>query len=101
MSDAFAALGEAFGDRLRTDIPLAPFTTFRVGGPAERLLETRSGAEIVAALRLAAEAGLKVTLLGGGSNVLISDRGIRGLVIRPRGGEICREDERHVRADAA
>jgi UDP-N-acetylmuramate dehydrogenase len=42
-----------------------------------------------------------VTLLGGGSNVLIADAGVRGLVIRPRGGEIRRIDEHHVRADAA
>jgi UDP-N-acetylmuramate dehydrogenase len=42
-----------------------------------------------------------VTLLGGGSNVLVADSGVRGLVIRPRGGEIHQIDDRHVRADAA
>jgi UDP-N-acetylmuramate dehydrogenase len=42
-----------------------------------------------------------VTLLGGGSNVLIGDRGIRGLVIRARGGEVREVDEGHIRADAA
>jgi len=97
-----AAAQAAFGpDRLRASVPLAPLTTFRVGGPAEWLIETRSSDEIVRALQLAGAAGLPVTLLGGGSNVLVSDRGIRGLVIRPRGGEVRAEDDGHVRADAA
>jgi len=97
-----AAAQAAFGpDRLRANVPLAPLTTFRVGGPAEWLIETRSSDEIVRALQLAGAAGLPVTLLGGGSNVLVSDRGIRGLVIRPRGGEVRAEDDGHVRADAA
>ena len=42
-----------------------------------------------------------MTVLGGGSNVLVSDAGVRGLVIRPRGGEVRDIDEHHVRADAA
>src|SRR5207342_1382638 len=42
-----------------------------------------------------------VTLLGGGSNVLVADAGVRGLVIRARGGEVASVDDRHVRADAA
>src|SRR5205823_7406279 len=46
-------------------------------------------------------AGVSVTILGGGSNVLIADAGIRGLVIRPRGGTISSIDDRSVRADAA
>ena len=88
-------------DRIGREVPLAPMTTFRVGGPAEVLLETRSSEEIVAALAIAYGAGARVTILGGGSNVLVSDRGVRGLVIRPRGGEIQRLDEGRVRADAA
>jgi UDP-N-acetylmuramate dehydrogenase len=97
-----AALDRAFGaDRVGRDVPLAPLTTFKVGGPADLLLETRSGDEIVTAMKLAREAGVKVTLLGGGSNVLIADAGIRGLVIRPRGGEVTAVGDRLVRADAA
>jgi UDP-N-acetylmuramate dehydrogenase len=87
--------------RVGRDVPLAPFTTFKVGGPADWLLETRSSEEVVSALTLAQQAGLPVTLLGGGSNVLVSDAGVRGLVIRPRGGDIHRVDDAHVRADAA
>jgi len=97
-----SAAQAAFGpDRLQANVPLAPLTTFRVGGPAEWLIETRSSDEIVRALHLARDARLPVTLLGGGSNVLVSDSGVRGLVIRPRGGEVRAEDDGRVRADAA
>ena len=80
---------------------LAPLTTFRVGGPADWLVEPRTSDEIVTALKLASEAGVPVTMLGGGSNVLVSDDGVRGLVIRPRGGEVSQVDEARIRADAA
>ena len=93
MSGGFASmLHDAFGGRARAHVPLAPFTTFRVGGPAEWFLETRSSDEIVSAVTLARRAGLPVTMLGGGSNVLIADAGVRGLVIRPRGGTITDRD---------
>jgi UDP-N-acetylmuramate dehydrogenase len=101
MSDFGGALRAAFGPHLREEAPLAPFTTFRVGGPAEWLIDARSSAEILAALRLADAARVPVTMLGGGSNVLVSDAGVRGLVIRPRGGDIARIDHGRVRADAA
>ena len=102
MSALGTALADAFGpERVGEDVPLAGFTTFRVGGPADWLLETRSSEEIVRALELAAHLHVPVTLLGGGSNVLISDAGIRGLVIRPRSGQISRVDDARIRADAA
>jgi UDP-N-acetylmuramate dehydrogenase len=102
MSTFAAAMQSAFGDgRLRSDVPLAPLTTFRVGGPAEWLIETRSGDEIESALAIARQAGVAVTILGGGSNVLVADAGVRGLVIRPRGGEVRDLGEGRVRADAA
>lgn len=106
MSDALttaaAALVAAFGaDRVRRNVPLAPMTTFKVGGPADLLLETHSSDEIARAVKLAHEAGATVTMVGGGSNVLIADAGIRGLVIRPRGGEVTPIGDTLVRADAA
>lgn len=102
MSDLAVALRAAFGaDRVKANAPLAPLTTFKVGGPADLLVETHTGDEIVAALKLAHTHGVPVTMLGGGSNVLIGDRGIRGLVIRPRGGEVHPVGDRLVRADAA
>jgi UDP-N-acetylmuramate dehydrogenase len=96
------ALADEFGaDRVLLQAPLAPFTTFRVGGPADWLLDARSSREIVAALKLAHRAGVPVTMLGGGSNVLVADTGVRGLVIRTRGGQIERVDAERMRADAA
>jgi UDP-N-acetylmuramate dehydrogenase len=87
-------------DRLRAAVPLAPFTTFKAGGPADWFLETRSAQETVEALRLASRAGLPIVILGGGSNVLVGDKGIRGLVIRPRGSSIESPCEGLVRAEA-
>jgi UDP-N-acetylmuramate dehydrogenase len=96
------AMRAAFGaDRLRANVPLAPLTTFRVGGRADWLLESLGSDEIVTALKLANRAGVPVTLLGGGSNVLVADAGVRGLVIRPRGGVATRVGAGIVRADAA
>jgi UDP-N-acetylmuramate dehydrogenase len=96
------ALVVEFGaDRVLRQAPLAPFTTFRVGGPADCLFEARSSQEIVAALTLAHRFGVPVTMLGGGSNVLVADAGVRGLVIRTRGGQIALVDAGRVRADAA
>ena len=100
-----ASLREAFGaDRVKESLELAPMTTFRVGGPADLFIETRASEEIVTALRLAESHHIDVTILGGGSNVLVSDAGTRGLVVRPRGGEarcVSSGSATLVRADAA
>jgi UDP-N-acetylmuramate dehydrogenase len=101
-NDFGLALESAFGpSRIRRDVPLKGLTTFRVGGPADWLVETRSSGEILTALALARKWGVPVTVLGGGSNVLIADAGVRGLVIRLRRGDTHRLDDTHVRADAA
>src|SRR4029077_5864852 len=84
-----------------SEIFLAPLTTFRVGGPAEWLIETRNSDEIETAPSTARHHGVPVTMLGGGSNVLVADDGVRGLVIRTRGGDVRATDDGHVRADAA
>jgi UDP-N-acetylmuramate dehydrogenase len=99
------ALVEALGQRLgaarvKVGVALAPLTTFKVGGPADVFVETTSAEETVDALTLAHAHGVRVTILGGGSNVLVGDGGVRGLVIRPRGGTIGPVGERLVRADA-
>ncbi len=100
MTDFRAELARLFGEhRTGCAVSLSAFTTFRVGGPAEWFIEARSTDEIVRALTVARAHDVAVTLLGGGSNVLVADSGIRGLVIRPRGGEI-RRIEHYVRADA-
>jgi UDP-N-acetylmuramate dehydrogenase len=93
-------LRAAFGTEVREQAPLAPLTTFKVGGPADWLIDA-SGAETVRhAVMTARRLGVPVTLLGGGSNVLISDAGIRGIVIRVRGGEVRSTTSGIVRADA-
>jgi UDP-N-acetylmuramate dehydrogenase len=96
------ALNVSFGhDRVQRHAPLAGFTTFKVGGPADWLIETRTSDEMLTALNLARQSGVPITILGGGSNVLVADAGVRGLVIRPRGGAIDRIAEDQVRASAA
>jgi UDP-N-acetylmuramate dehydrogenase len=71
-----------FGERVRFQEPLSRHTSFRIGGPADAWVEVSAPQEIVAAHRLAASEGVPVTILGGGTNVLVSDRGVRGLVFR-------------------
>lgn len=93
-------LRAAFGDRVRPQAALAPLTTFKVGGTADWLVDARGADDVRRALVIARRLGLPVTLLGGGSNVLISDAGIRGLVIRVHGGEVRSVAPGIVRADA-
>jgi len=96
------ALIARFGDRrVGANTPLAPLTTFRVGGPADLFVEPASGDELTVVLEDAWTFGVPITMLGGGSNVLISDAGIRGLVVRPRGGRVAEIAPGEVRADAA
>ncbi len=64
------------------DEPLKRYTAWKIGGPADALLEPRSVEEIVEATEKAREQGVPVTVLGGGTNVLVRDGGIRGLTIR-------------------
>ncbi len=90
-------LGEA---HVQLDAPLAPLTTFKIGGPADVLVTAGNAGEVRQAIGLARDAGLPVTVLGGGSNVLIADAGIRGLVLRLRGGDVRRIDHGAIRADA-
>ena len=84
---------------IERDVPLAPFTTFKVGGPADWFLRAERSADVKAAIAAARADGLPVTVLGGGSNVLVSDRGVRGLVIRLHGGSVRALSESTIRAD--
>jgi UDP-N-acetylmuramate dehydrogenase len=94
-------LRELFGaDRIHRQAPLAPWTTFKVGGPAEYLLLAGSSDELRRAIVVAADAGLPLTVLGGGSNVLIADAGVPGLVVRVHGGRIAPVPGGCIRADA-
>lgn len=75
-------LQQALGEGLRTAEPLRLHTTFRIGGPADFFYVARRPERLVAALRAGHELALPVFLLGGGSNLLVSDDGFRGLVVR-------------------
>lgn len=69
-------------ERILPRAPMARFTTFRVGGEADVLVQIASAGEIAVALRAARETGVPVTVIGNGSNLLVRDGGIRGLVLR-------------------
>jgi UDP-N-acetylmuramate dehydrogenase len=68
--------------RLQENQPLAPFTTFGIGGPARWFIEASSEAEIAEAVAWATGQGIALFVLGGGSNLLVSDAGFDGLVLR-------------------
>jgi UDP-N-acetylmuramate dehydrogenase len=94
------ALRQEFGNRVQPGEPLAPLTTFKLGGPADVLITLDRANEVKRAVMLARDQGVPVTVIGGGSNLLIADQGIRGLVIRIRGGEVRRIHPGRIRADA-
>jgi UDP-N-acetylmuramate dehydrogenase len=75
-------LREYFRERLQMNQSLAEFTSFRIGGPADMFVSVESEGELMRAKRAAHQAGVPTFCLGHGTNLLVSDRGIRGLVIR-------------------
>jgi UDP-N-acetylmuramate dehydrogenase len=79
---AEVVLRAACGDRLRTSFPLAPLTTFRIGGPAALFLEPESEADLRAAGEAVRATGIPFVVIGKGSNVLVADDGYPGLVLR-------------------
>ena len=70
------------GDRARPGEPLARYTSFRIGGPADLLVLPDTADELAHVLATAAAFGVRLTLLGGGSNVLVGDGGMRGVVVK-------------------
>jgi UDP-N-acetylmuramate dehydrogenase len=77
-------LRAAFGERLQENISLAPYTSARIGGPADALLNVSSADELAETVSRLRELGISYEILGGGSNVLVSDRGVRGVVVLNR-----------------
>jgi UDP-N-acetylmuramate dehydrogenase len=67
---------------LRRDEPIAPYTTFKIGGPADLLLEATTADELADGVLAARQEGIPYFVLGLGANVLVGDKGFRGLVIR-------------------
>ncbi|HEX2266694.1 MAG TPA: UDP-N-acetylmuramate dehydrogenase [Actinomycetota bacterium] len=82
LREAESMLRAACGARLRTSFPLAALTTFRIGGPAALYLEAESDADLMAASLAVQATGVPWTIIGKGSNILVSDVGFEGLVLR-------------------
>lgn len=81
MSTLERDLHERFGTRLKTARPLADLTSFRIGGPADLYLEVETETELGHAMASAYRSGTPAFCLGAGTNLLVSDRGVRGLVV--------------------
>jgi UDP-N-acetylmuramate dehydrogenase len=95
-----ALSGRLDADRIERDVVLAPYTTFRIGGPADLLYRARSAEELAGAVLAARATGVPYFLLGLGANILVADRGFRGLIIRSEDEGVEFLDERRVRAGA-
>jgi len=72
------------GDKVKENVPLAPYTSARIGGPADIFITADTDAELARIAKLLWKNEMPFTLLGGGSNVLVSDKGIRGVVVMNR-----------------
>lgn len=83
MIDAYAKLAEQLDQsQLRQDEPVAPYTTFRIGGPADLFYSTTTADDLANAVLTAREHSVPWFVLGLGANILVGDKGFRGLVIR-------------------
>lgn len=82
MKTTLQELKNILGDRVKVDEPLARYTTFKIGGPADLFYEAKTSDELAQAVSAARKLRIPLFMLGGGSNILVGDRGIRGMVIR-------------------
>jgi UDP-N-acetylmuramate dehydrogenase len=73
---------EALGKKLKQNVTLAPYTTFRIGGKAQLFFLAEKPEELIFAIRTVQKLSLRFFVLGGGSNILVSDSGFKGLVIK-------------------
>lgn len=96
-----ALLARALGaDRLQLGELLAPYTTFRIGGPADLYYRATTAGELAAAILAAREQTIPYFVLGLGANILVSDRGFRGLVIHNRARRLETLADRRLRAES-
>lgn len=72
------------GDRVKENVSLAPYTSARIGGPADILITADSADDLAQVVKLMNKQDMEYILFGGGSNVLVSDRGVRGVVVLNR-----------------
>lgn len=90
------------GEKVRENISLAPYTSARIGGPADVLITAESTDELARTIKLLRKENLNYTILGGGSNVLVSDKGVRGVVVlnRAKGVHFHHGDQPSVTAES-
>ncbi|MFI5234924.1 MAG: UDP-N-acetylmuramate dehydrogenase [Gemmatimonadales bacterium] len=86
--------------RLTRDAALAPYATFRIGGPADLLYDASGAEDLARAVAGGRAAGLPVFVLGLGANILVGDRGVRGLVVRNATGAFQWHADGRVRAES-
>ena len=79
--------------KILENVPLAPFTTLRVGGPARYFIEARSERDVAEAFDYARSSNIDVFVLGGGSNILVSDKGFDGVVVQIAIKGLTRDDD--------
>jgi UDP-N-acetylmuramate dehydrogenase len=87
-------------ERVEHNVPLAPFTTFKIGGPADHFFRAQTPADLALAISAARELEIPFFLLGLGANILVGDKGYRGLVIHSEVAGIEFIDHRRVKAGA-
>ncbi len=85
---AFEILSAHFGDAVKEHVSLAPYTSARIGGPADVLITVKSKDELANVVEIIWDNNINYTILGGGSNVLVSDKGFRGVVVLNRAKEV-------------
>ena len=90
-NEALRSLGQIPNLQVSAGVPLAPHTRFGLGGPADIYVETADVAAFVKAVAAARASGLRYTVLGGGTNVVVADEGFRGIVLKFTANSIRRE----------
>ncbi len=90
------------GDQVKENVSLAPYTSARIGGPADILITAGSADELARIVKLLWKLDLDFIMLGGGSNILVSDKGVRGVVVlnRAKGVRFHNGDEPSVTAES-
>ena len=95
-------LREKFGDKVKENVPLAPYTSARIGGPADIFITADTVAELARVVKHLWKNDMPFVMLGGGANILVSDKGARGVVIlnRAKGVKFHAGDQPSVAAES-
>ncbi len=92
LTECASLFRDMFGSCFSEDEPMSEHTSFKIGGPAQLFLRASSPVELLSGIKFARQLGLDYFLLGGGSNILVSDEGFHGLVIKNECREFMVED---------